>query len=54
MDTPSLLAYERMSAGYKSQIDAEWLQAERLVLGLATIFHVLDHGKCLADRVFQD
>lgn len=52
--TSALLTYDQMSTAHKSKLDAEWLQAERLALGLATIFAVLDHGKGLADRIFQD
>ncbi|MCX6107204.1 MAG: hypothetical protein NTY08_15365 [Proteobacteria bacterium] len=53
-DTRALLTYDQMSTAHKSKLDAEWLQAERLALSLATIFAILDHGKSLADRIFQD
>ena len=54
MDTRALVTYDRMSSAHKVKLDAGWQQAQRLALGLATIFDVLDHGKGLADRIFQD
>ena len=53
-DTRALLRYDQMSTAHKSKLDADWLHAERLALGLATIFAVLDHGKGLTDSIFQD
>ena len=50
----ALRIYERMSDAYNFKLDAEWRRAERLALGLPTIFDVLQHGKGLADRVFKD
>ena len=54
-DTTSVLAmYERMSGSHSSKLDENWHQVERLALGLATIFNVLEHGKGLADRIFKN
>jgi hypothetical protein len=53
-DTRALLTYDQMSTAHKSELDADWLKSERLALGLATIFAILNHGKGLADRIFQD
>jgi len=50
----ALRMYLNMSVAHRTQHGADWLQAERLALGLATIFDVLEHGKGLADRVFKD
>ena len=54
VDARALELYESMSTAHNSKLDRDWKQAERLDLGLATIFNVLEHGKSLADRVFQD
>ncbi len=43
-----------MSSAHSSKLDENWRDAERLVLGLATIFDILDHGKGLADGIFKD
>ena len=53
-DIRALRIYERMSDAHSFKLDAEWRRAERLALGLPTIFDVLQHGKGLADRVFKD
>ena len=53
-DPRALRIYLNMSFAHRSQLGADWLRAERLSLGLATIFDVLEHGKGLADRVFKD
>jgi len=54
VDARALELYGSMSTAHNSKLDRDWKQAERLDLGLATIFNVLEHGKSLADRVFQD
>ena len=54
VDARALELYENMSAAHNSKLDRDWKQTERLGLGLATIFNVLEHGKSLADSVFQD
>jgi len=46
--------YQGLSARHKAKIDDDWRTAERLALGLATIFQVLEHGKALTDRLFHD
>jgi hypothetical protein len=53
-DPRMLKIYQSMSFRHSSMLGAAWLQAERLALGLATIFDVLQHGKGLADRIFKD
>ena len=50
----ALRMYLNMSVAHRTQHGVDWLQAERLALGLATIFDVLEFGKGLADRVFKD
>ena len=54
VNTRALEAYESMSNARHSMVDRDLQQAERLALGLATIFNILEHGKSLADRVFKD
>jgi len=46
--------YQHMSSSHYSKLDKVWRQVERLALGLATIFDVLEHGKGLTDRIFKD
>ncbi|MCX6107340.1 MAG: hypothetical protein NTY08_16055 [Proteobacteria bacterium] len=46
--------YQHMSTSHYSKLAKVWRHAERLALGLATIFDVLEHGKGLADRIFKD
>ena len=53
-DTGASDIYDRMSFGHRSKLGVDCYQAERLALGLATIFDVLEHGKGLADRIFKD
>lgn len=53
-DRHALKLYLDMSFGHRGRLGAYQHQAERLNLGLATIFDVLDHGKSLADRIFKD
>jgi hypothetical protein len=53
-DARALEFYHSMSTAHYSKLDRDWNQAERLDLGLATIFNVLEYGKRLADRVFKD
>ena len=52
--TRALRIYEGMSDAHNFKLDAEWRRAERLALGLPTIFDILQHGKGLADRIFKD
>jgi hypothetical protein len=53
-DIRALSTYERMSDEHKSKLDINALDAQRLSLGLPTVFDVLEHGKGLADRIFKD
>ena len=53
-ETRARVMYQHMSSGHNSKLDKDWRQAERLALGLPTIFDVLEHGKGLTDRVFKD
>ena len=53
-DAREMKMYQDMSFDHRSKLGADWYQAERLALGLATIFDVLEHGKGLADHVFKD
>jgi len=53
-DTRMVRIYQGLSARHKAKIDDDWRTAERLALGLATIFQVLEHGKALTDRLFHD
>jgi len=53
-DPRAMKVYQDMSFDHRSKPGADWYQAERLALGLATIFDVLEHGKGLADHVFKD
>ena len=53
-DTGACDIYDRMSFGHRSKLGVSCYQAERLALGLATIFDVLEHGKGLADHIFKD
>jgi hypothetical protein len=54
VNTRVLDLYESMSSAHNSMVDRDLQRAERLALGLVTIFNVLEHGKSLADRVFKD
>ena len=54
VDARALELYESMCTAHNSKLDRDGKQAERLDLGLATIFDVLEHGKSLTDRVFKD
>ena len=53
-DSAVINTYQSMSTGHNSKLDQNWHQSERLALGLATIFDVLQHGKGLADGIFKD
>lgn len=53
-DARSKRMYQHMSSSHYSKLEKVWRQAERLALGLATIFDVLEHGKGLTDRIFKD
>ena len=53
-DTAVMNTYQSISTGHNSRLDQDWHQTERAALGLATIFDVLQHGKGLADGIFQD
>jgi len=53
-DTHARSMFQNMSSSHNLKLDQEWLQTERLVLGLTTIFDVLEHGKGLTDSIFKD
>jgi len=53
-DARMVRIYQGMSTRHKAELDDDWRTAERSALGLSTIFDVLEHGKALTDRLFQD
>ena len=53
-DTRAMDMYQWLSIHHNSMLDDKWRQAERLALGLATIFDILEHGKRLTDGIFKD
>jgi len=53
-DTRAMNMYQSMSAAHSLKLNDNWREAERLALGLPTIFDVLEHGKALTDGIFKD
>ena len=53
-DTRAMNMYQSMSSAHSLKLNDNWREAERLALGLPTIFDVLEHGKALTDGIFKD
>ncbi|MCX6111485.1 MAG: hypothetical protein NTZ90_17960 [Proteobacteria bacterium] len=53
-DTRAMNMYQSMSSAHSLKLNDNWREAERLALGLQTIFNVLEHGKALTDGVYKD
>ena len=53
-DTRAIDIYQGMSSAHSAKLDDNWRHAERLALGLTTIFDILEHGKGLTYGIFKD